>query len=145
MSSWCTSLAIPKSVTLHFSPSPTRTFLAARSRWIIYSEKKFLNKGFFKNRIKIKIIFFLKLCLGPPHMSPVSKILLITTSYLNVFIWEGGLARFPDLARGFSTRMLETGLKFQIWILLKIGPGNWAHLKRPVNLSLSLQLVKTIA
>ena len=33
--SCCTSLAIPKSVTLQVSLSPTRTFRAARSRWII--------------------------------------------------------------------------------------------------------------
>ena len=39
MLSWCTFLAIPKSVTLHFSPSPTRTFLAAKSRWIIWKQK----------------------------------------------------------------------------------------------------------
>ena len=35
MFSCCTSLAIPKSVTLQISFSPTRTFRAARSRWII--------------------------------------------------------------------------------------------------------------
>ena len=37
--SW-TSLAIPKSVTLHFSPSPTNTLRAARSQWIIYDKTK---------------------------------------------------------------------------------------------------------
>ena len=38
ISSYWTFLAIPKSVTLHFSPSPTRTFLAAKSRWIIWKK-----------------------------------------------------------------------------------------------------------
>ena len=37
LSSW-TSLAMPKSVTLHISPSPINTLRAARSRWIIYSK-----------------------------------------------------------------------------------------------------------
>ena len=36
LSCW-TSLAIPKSVTLHVSLSPTNTLRAARSRWIIWN------------------------------------------------------------------------------------------------------------
>ena len=133
MSSWCTSLAIPKSVTLHFSPSPTRTFLAAKSRWIIYMTKTFY-KGFFKNRIKIKIIFFSKLCLGPPHMSPVSMISLIYLKLQCVHMggWAGSV---PQISRAvFPKRILETGLKFHIWTQGEIGPGNQAHPKRPVNL-----------
>ena len=39
MLSCCTSLAIPKSVTLQVSFSPTNTLRAARSRWIICSER----------------------------------------------------------------------------------------------------------
>ena len=133
MSSWCTSLAIPKSVTLHFSSSPTRTFLAAKSRWIIYMTKHFY-KRFFKNRIKIKIIFFSKLCLGPPHMSPVPMISLIYLELQCVHMrgWAGSV---PQISRAvFPTRILETGLKFHIWTQGGIGPGNRAHLKRPVNL-----------
>ena len=125
MSSWCTSLAIPKSVTLHFSPSPTRTFLAAKSRWIIYMTKTFY-KGFFKNRIKIKIIFFSKLCLGPPHMSPVSMISLIYLKLQCVHMggWAGSV---PQISRAvFPKRILETGLKFHIWTQGEIGPGNRA-------------------
>ena len=133
MSSWCTSLAIPKSVTLHFSSSPTRTFLAAKSRWIIYMTKHFY-KGFFKNRIEIKIIFFLKLCLGPPQMSPISKISVIYLRLQCVHMrgWAGSV---PQISRAvFLTRILETGLKFHIWTQGEIGSGNRAHLKRPVNL-----------
>ena len=133
MSSWCTSLAIPKSVTLHFSPSPTRTFLAAKSRWIIYMTKHFHN-GFFKNRIEIKIIFFLKLYLGPPQMSPVSKISVIYL-WLKWVHMRGWADSVPQISRAvFPTRILETGLKFHIWTQGEIGPGNRAHLKRPVNL-----------
>ena len=137
MSSWCTSLAIPKSVTLHFSPSPTRTFLAAKSRWIIYMTFFFfLHKGFFKNRIKIKIILFLKLCLGPLHVSPVSKISLI---YLQIHCvhmrgWPGSV---PGISI-FPTMILETGLKFLIWTPREICPGSRAQLKKPVNLISSI-------
>lgn len=42
----CTSLAIPKSVTLHVRSSPTRMFLAARSRWIICSCVHVKKEGF---------------------------------------------------------------------------------------------------
>ena len=133
MSSWCTSLAIPKSVTLHFSPSPTRTFLAAKSRWIIYMTTFFYN-GFFKNRSKIKIIVFLKLCIGPSHMSPVPMISLIYLKIQCVHM-RGWALSVPEISRAvFSTRILETGLKFHIWTQGEIGPGNQAHLKRPVNL-----------
>ena len=41
MFSCCTSLAIPKSVTLHVSPSPTNTLRAARSRWMICKKMRF--------------------------------------------------------------------------------------------------------
>ena len=40
MSSSCTSLAIPKSVTLHVFPSPTSTLRAARSLWITLNKEK---------------------------------------------------------------------------------------------------------
>ena len=48
MLSSCTSLAIPKSVTLHVSSSPTNTLRAARSLWItLHKEKTFLLKTTF--------------------------------------------------------------------------------------------------
>ena len=52
----------------------------------------------------------------------------------------------------FPTRILDTGLKFHIWTQGEIGPGNRAHLTRPVNLISIYQLsnvhdssLKTIA
>ena len=51
----------------------------------------------------------------------------------------GGAGSVPEMSI-FSTRILETGLKFHIWTQVEIGPGNRAHVKRPVNLISIYQL-----
>ena len=48
---------------------------------------------------------------------------------------RGWALSVPEISRAvFSTRILETGLKFHIRTQGEIGLGNQAHLKRPVNL-----------
>ena len=63
----------------------------------------------------------------------------------------GGAGSVPEMSI-FPTRILETGLKFHIWTKVEIGPGNRAHVNRPVNLISIYQLsnvhdssLKTIA
>ena len=115
MSSSCTSLAIPKSVILHTSSSPTNTFRAARSRWIILRQKKMLIyywlSSLWKTLTSIALPVQTRQISGATNVARIWRLLAIISFVNNNTSWVN-----PELSHlnlRFELVQQTAGSKFQ--------------------------------